>query len=62
MYTGLYWGLGHGIGAALVGALAFMIRGALNVDLFSTYMEAAVGVSIMVIGLSGISEARTAHY
>jgi len=26
---------------ALVGALAFAVRGALNVDLFSTYMEAA---------------------
>ena len=58
IYTGLYWGLGHGIGAALVGALAFAVRGALNVDLFSTYMEAAVGISIMVIGLSGIAEAR----
>ena len=43
---------------ALVGALAFAVRGALNVDLFSTYMEAAVGISIMVIGLSGIAEAR----
>ena len=43
---------------ALVGVLAFAVRGALNVDLFSTYMEAAVGISIMVIGLSGIAEAR----
>ena len=58
VYTGFYWGMGHGIGAALVGALAFAVRGALNVDLFSTYMEAAVGISIMVIGLSGIAEAR----
>lgn len=58
IHTGLYWGLGHGIGAALVGAVAFLIRGALNIDLFSTYMEAAVGISIMVIGLSGIAEAR----
>ena len=51
-------GLGHGIGAALVGALAFAVRGALNLDVLSTYMEAAVGISIMVIGLSGIAEAR----
>ena len=49
-------GLGHGIGAALVGAIAFCIRDALNIDVFSTYMEAAVGISIMVIGLSGIAE------
>ena len=42
LYTGGYWGLGHGIGAALVGALAFAIRGAMNLDLLSSYMEAAV--------------------
>ena len=56
--TGAYWGLGHGIGAALVGALAFSIRGALNINLFSTYMEALVGLSIIIIGLNGIQEAR----
>lgn len=58
LYTGAYWGLGHGIGAALVGALAFAVRGALNLDVLSTYMEAAVGVSIMIIGINGISEAQ----
>ncbi|KAL1512102.1 hypothetical protein AB1Y20_005373 [Prymnesium parvum] len=58
MYAGAYWGLGHGIGAALVGALAFAARGALNIDAYSTYMEAAVGLSIMVIGANGVREAR----
>lgn len=58
LYTGAYWGLGHGIGAALVGALAFAVRGALNLDALSAYMEAAVGLSIMVIGFNGINEAR----
>lgn len=58
MYTGGYWGLGHGIGAALVGALAFAVRGALNLDALSLYMEAAVGVSIIVIGANGVREAR----
>lgn len=56
--TGAYWGLGHGIGAALVGALAFSIRGALNINLFSTYMEALVGLSIIIIGVNGVQEAR----
>ena len=58
LYTGAYWGLGHGIGAALVGALAFAVRGALNLDTLSTYMEAAVGISIIIIGANGVREAR----
>ena len=58
LYTGAYWGLGHGIGAALVGALAFAVRGALNLNALSAYMEAAVGVSIIIIGANGIREAR----
>ena len=56
--TGAYWGLGHGIGAALVGALAFAVRGALNLDVLSAYMEAAVGISIVIIGVNGIRESR----
>ena len=56
LYTGGYWGLGHGIGAALVGALAFAVRGALNLDVLSTYMEAAVGISIIIIGANGVRE------
>lgn len=58
MCTGAYWGLGHGIGAALVGALAFAVRGALNLDALSGYMEAAVGLSIIIIGLNGVRESR----
>ena len=58
LYTGAYWGLGHGIGAALVGALAFAVRGALNLDALSAYMEAAVGISIIIIGANGMREAR----
>ena len=58
LYTGAYWGLGHGIGAGLVGALAWAVRGALNLEVFSSYMEAAVGISIMIIGVNGIRESR----
>ena len=58
MHTGAYWGLGHGIGAALVGALAYFVRGALNLDVLCTYMEAAVGLSIIIIGWNGVGEAR----
>jgi len=58
VYTGAYWGMGHGIGAALVGALAFWCRGFFNLDALCMFMEAAVGISIMVIGINGIREAR----
>ena len=58
IYTGGYWGLGHGIGAALVGALAFAVRDALNLDALSLYMEAAVGISIIIIGANGVRESR----
>lgn len=37
--TGLYWGMGHGIGAALVGLLAFLVRGALHLETLVIYME-----------------------
>ncbi|EOD29978.1 hypothetical protein EMIHUDRAFT_462886 [Emiliania huxleyi CCMP1516] len=57
LYTGLYWGLGHGIGAGLVGLLAFLVRGALNLDAICVYMEAAVGISILIIGVNGVREA-----
>jgi len=56
--TGAFWGLGHGVGAALVGVLGFALRGVLNLQAISPYMDAAVGTSIMVIGFTGFREAR----
>lgn len=56
--TGATWGLGHGVGAALVGALGFALRGALNLDALARFSEVAVGVSIIVIGATGLQEAR----
>ena len=56
--TGATWGLGHGAGAMLVGMIAFALRGALNLHALAPYMEAAVGVSIVVIGITGYREAR----
>jgi cation diffusion facilitator family transporter len=55
--TGAIWGLGHGVGAALVGLLGFALRGTLNLDALSGYMEAAVGISIIIIGATGLIEA-----
>ena len=56
--TGAFWGLGHGAGAALVGMIAFALRGALNLHALAPYMEAAVGASIVVIGVTGYRESR----
>jgi len=56
--TGALWGIGHGLGAALIGALGFALRGALNLDVVSSYMEIAVGFSIIIIGATGFKEAR----
>lgn len=57
VYTGAYWGLGHGIGATAVGALGYFVKGYLNLDALATWGEVAVGVSILVIGVLGLREA-----
>lgn len=56
--TGAIWGIGHGVGAAAVGAAAYFVRGAFNLDRVCTFMEAFVGLSIAVIGYNGIREAK----
>lgn len=56
--TGAFWGLGHGVGAALVGIVGFALRDALNLHALTPYMEVAVGTSIIVIGATGFREAR----
>ena len=43
---------------AYSGGLPFAVRGALNLDALSAYMEAAVGISIIIIGANGMREAR----
>ena len=58
----LKFGGGHqpspGLPASPAGALAFAVRGALNLDALSGYMEAAVGLSIIIIGINGVRESR----
>lgn len=56
--AGALWGIGHGVGAAMVGALGFVLRGALNLEAISAYMEVAVGISLVVIGYTGVRESR----
>lgn len=63
---GALWGMGHGITATLLGVAAFALKNRLsNVPKLpsllggaSQFLEIAVGVSLVFIGLMGIREAR----
>lgn len=63
---GALWGMGHGISATLLGALAFGLKSRLNnltgitsiLSGASHLLEVAVGASLVFIGLLGIKEAR----
>jgi hypothetical protein len=64
--VGALWGLGHGVSAMLLGATAYGLKNALSAtDRFSAYLpklafltEFAVGLSLVLIGVMGIREAR----
>jgi ABC-type nickel/cobalt efflux system permease component RcnA len=50
---GLRWGLGHSTGVLLVGALALLLRSAIDLERLSFWSERLVGVMLIVIGLLG---------
>ena len=66
------WGLGHGVSATLLGMAGYLFKkgvrfagiggaGSGNFDLLhhaGSFMELAIGVSLIVIGLLGIKEAK----
>lgn len=64
--VGALWGMGHGISAFVLGVLAVALKnGAASLHSFrwvlrkaSSAMEIAVGVSLVLIGLLGLKEAR----
>mmetsp|Transcript_36181 Transcript_36181/g.51171 ORF Transcript_36181/g.51171 Transcript_36181/m.51171 type:complete len:316 (+) Transcript_36181:234-1181(+) len=64
--VGILWGLGHGMSATILGVLAYFLKnriaktGLLNSILSkgASLTEVAVGLSLIVIGLMGIKEAR----
>jgi len=71
--VGAVWGMGHGVSATLLGMAGFMFKkgvrfagigagaGGGNFDLLhhaGSFMELAIGVSLIVIGLLGIKEAK----
>lgn len=64
--TGALWGVGHGISVTLLGLLGYLLKSKISMSTnigkilhgASHCLEAAVGVSLVVIGLLGIKEAR----
>ena len=58
---GATWGLGHGVSAIFLGLCAFFLKGRMSSQFsffqrLSKYTEAAVGVSLFIIGAIGIKE------
>jgi hypothetical protein len=51
--AGLRWGLGHSSGVLLVGAAAFLLRGAVDLDSISGWGERFVGIVLVALGLWG---------
>lgn len=66
--VGALWGMGHGVSATIIGVIAFGVkntfRNKMSVDMKSVLASAshvteiAVGLSLIVIGVMGIREAR----
>jgi ABC-type nickel/cobalt efflux system permease component RcnA len=56
---GILWGLGHAAGVAVIGAVVFLLRGLLNLELLSAWSEKAVGLMLIAVGLWGLRKAFT---
>jgi hypothetical protein len=63
---GALWGMGHGMSATLIGVIAFFCKNRVSkmsgaqviLSKVSSLTEVAVGLSLVVIGLMGVKEAR----
>ena len=63
--VGAVWGVGHGLGASSMGALAWVANTLIGgesitgtaVDTASDWMEVAVGVTLVIIGIMGLRSA-----
>jgi hypothetical protein len=66
--VGALWGMGHGVSATIIGVLAFALKSTFSNNMgagtqkllsgASHVTEIAVGLSLIVIGIMGIKEAR----
>lgn len=56
--TGATWGLGHGLGVALLGSAGALARETMDIDLLSARSEGTVGFLLIAIGLWALLRAR----
>ncbi|MFV0531274.1 MAG: hypothetical protein ACK5MD_07520 [Flavobacteriales bacterium] len=47
---GLFWGIGHALGMAIVGVLFYLLKDLIPVDKISEHSEQLVGISLLMIG------------
>ncbi|MFT4647002.1 MAG: ABC-type nickel/cobalt efflux system permease component RcnA [Planctomycetota bacterium] len=55
---GLNWGIGHGVGVALLGVLGQTLLSSADVEVASFWAERLVGIVLIVLGLNAIRRAR----
>lgn len=56
--VGATWGLGHGLGVLLLGAVAVALRSTVHLEAISGAAEVVVGVMLMVLGAWAIRRSR----
>lgn len=56
--VGATWGLGHGLGVAVLGVLGQTLLSAADVEIASVWAERLVGLVLIVLGLVAIKRAR----
>lgn len=57
--VGATWGLGHGLGVAILGVLGQTLLSAADVEIASIWAERLVGLILIVMGLVAIKRARS---
>jgi hypothetical protein len=55
---GLRWGMGHGVGVLVIGALGISLRGMFSAGVISSAAEAMVGVVLVVSGMWALHRSR----
>jgi uncharacterized membrane protein HdeD (DUF308 family) len=57
--TGMYWGLGHGIGVLIIGGIGLVLRRFVDLETWSSWAEFLVGFLLVGIGLWAIARSRS---
>eukprot|EP00920_Eleutheroschizon_duboscqi_P029217 GHVT01070676.1.p2 GENE.GHVT01070676.1~~GHVT01070676.1.p2 ORF type:complete len:175 (+),score=6.47 GHVT01070676.1:251-775(+) len=57
---GAAWGLGHGVGVAILGFVAFFFKTRVSVfSSFTDWTEYLVGITLIIIGITGLTAGRS---